>query len=159
MQHVDRNGVACVRADISSRIVEAHKLNRAAPGRTVLHRDITSDPLLEGDLLMCPDWLFHLKTGLRWEFVGNFAGAGIGYLLISVVQIARNRDLRKNGGFAGLIPTLEACTFPEQVGDRAGDRGRSDAGADGPAQAGPPEPRLLPLAARPGGRARRAGDA
>lgn len=52
-----------------------------------------------------------------------------------------------------------ALQLPRAAGDRAGDRGRSDAGADGPAQAGPPEPRLLPLAARPGGRARRAGDA
>lgn len=115
MQHVDLGGVEYVGADISSKLVDANRTRHAGPGRTFLHLDITSDPLPEGDLLMCRDCLFHLKTWLRWEFFRNFARSGIGYLLTTVVQTPQNRNLRNNGGFAALNPMLDPYNFPEPV--------------------------------------------
>ncbi|WP_294606324.1 class I SAM-dependent methyltransferase [uncultured Roseovarius sp.] len=113
MQHVDLDRVQYIGADISSQIIEANKTNHSGPNRTFLHLDITSDPLPDGDLLMCRDCLFHLKTWLRWEFFRNFAKSNNKYLLTTVVQTPQNRNLRNNGKFAAFNPMNEPYNFPK----------------------------------------------
>jgi len=115
MQHVDLSGITYIGADISSNIVEANRETHAAPNRTFLHLDITSDPLPQGDLFLCRDCLFHLKTWLRWEFFRNFARSGNRYLLTTVVQTPENRNLRNNAKFAAFNPMLPPYSFPDPL--------------------------------------------
>ncbi|MBK1636318.1 class I SAM-dependent methyltransferase [Rhodovulum adriaticum] len=115
MQHTDLSRVTYIGGDISEQIVADNQQRHAGPNRTFLHLDITSDPLPEGDLFMCRDCLFHLKTWLRWEFFRNFVKSGNKYLLTTVVQTPRNRNLRQNGGFAAFNPMLPPYNFPKPV--------------------------------------------
>ena len=113
MQHVDLDGIEYIGADVSSKIIDANKEQFSGPGRTFLHLDITQDPLPEGDIFLCRDCLFHLKTWLRWEFFRNFARSKNRYLLTTVVQTPSNRNLRNNGNFAAFNPMVEPYNFPK----------------------------------------------
>lgn len=115
MQHVDLSGINYIGADISSKIIEANQAEFAGENREFLHLDITSDPLPEGDLFLCRDCLFHLKTWLRWEFFRNFAKSKNKYLLTTAVQVSENRNLRNNARFAAFNPMLEPYNFPKPV--------------------------------------------
>ena len=115
MQRVNLEKITYIGADISSQIVEANKQYYPDPNRSFLHMDITSDPLPEGDLFLCRDCMFHLKTWLRWAFFRNFANSGNKYLLTTVVQTSQNRNLRNNAKFAAFNPMLEPYNFPQPI--------------------------------------------
>jgi len=113
MQHVNLKGIEYIGADVSSKIVDANQKNFAGKGRSFLHLDITSDPLPDGDIFLCRDCLFHLKTWLRWEFFRNFAKSNNRYLLTTAVQTPTNRNLPVNGKFAAFNPFAEPYNFPK----------------------------------------------
>lgn len=113
MRHVDLGGITYIGGDVSSKLIEANEAEYADKNVRFMHLDITSDPLPEGDLFLCRDCLFHLKTWLRWEFFRNFAKSKNKYLLTTVVQTPANRNLRANGGFAAFNPLVEPYNFPK----------------------------------------------
>ena len=113
MRHVDLSGITYIGGDVSSKLIEANQAEYAGADRTFMHLDITSDPLPEGDLFLCRDCLFHLKTWLRWEFFRSFAKSKNKYLLTTVVQTPTNRNLRVNGSFAAFNPLVDPYNFPK----------------------------------------------
>jgi len=113
MQHVNLKGIKYIGADVSSLRIEENIEKYSDKGREFLHLDITSDPLPDGDIFLCRDCLFHLKTWLRWEFFRNFSNSNNRYLLTTVVQTPRNRNLRVNAKFAAFNPMVEPFNFPK----------------------------------------------
>jgi Methyltransferase domain len=111
-RHLPRDGITYIGADIVPALIKANaKYTDSTTSFRVL--DIIEEPLVEVDLWLCRDCLFHLSNADIRKALANFRKSRIKYLLTtSHWQATANRDI-KIGGFRLLNLELPPFSFPK----------------------------------------------
>jgi SAM-dependent methyltransferase len=111
-RHLQRDGITYIGADIVPGLIKANaKYSDSTTSFRVL--DIIEEPLMEVDLWLCRDCLFHLSNSDIHKILANFAKSRIKYLLTtSHWQATANADI-KGGDFRLLNLELPPFSFPK----------------------------------------------
>ena len=111
-RHLQRHGITYIGADIVPALIKANaKYSDSTTSFRVL--DIIEEPLVEVDLWLCRDCLFHLPNADIRKVLANFQKSRIKYFLTtSHSQAAANRDIN-TGDFRLLNLELPPFSFPK----------------------------------------------
>ncbi len=104
-----------VGADIVPAMVENNQLLYGSDSRTFIHADLTKDPLVRADAILCRECVQHLPDDMIFNMLKNFKRSGATYLMITThVKHEFNKDGHL-GSFRRLNLQIPPFNFPEPL--------------------------------------------
>ncbi len=117
MQYVDLSFLdKYIGMDIVEPLIQKNKQKYENDNRLFLCANIITDPLPQGDVILCRDCLVHLKFQDIMQALKNMKASGVTYLLTTTFPHRRlNRDLKKTGQWRPLNLQRPPFNFPEPL--------------------------------------------
>ena len=119
MRHViNGSEYTYVGADIVSKLIDSNNAQYANDHISFTQLDICKDPLVDADIMICRDCLFHLSYADIDDFIKNFIKSNIPLLLVTTHKNTdkyfKNRNIR-SGDFRLFDLFSAPFNFPEKV--------------------------------------------
>jgi SAM-dependent methyltransferase len=135
MSQIDLGRASYIGADIVPELIAGNQQRYAAPNRQFIHRDITTDPLPQADLVLCRDCLMHLGFAEIAAALRNIHSTGASHFLITTFTgTKRNADIG-HGGWWPMNLQLPPFSLPPPLEIYPEDPPDADAKASGKALA------------------------
>jgi Glycosyl transferase family 2/Capsular polysaccharide synthesis protein/N-terminal domain of galactosyltransferase len=113
MSHLDLRLDRYIGVDLIPALIERNNARHAAANRVFLRLDLTSDPLPDGDLILCRDCLVQLPFQHIRRAVRNFKRSGTRWLLTTTFTNRQTNDDAGPGVWRPLNLCRDPFRFPE----------------------------------------------